>query len=53
MFFARARCIYRWWQLLREKGVTVFRELRGELGDFHDRTGAVSEPDHIVYLVSD
>eukprot|EP00904_Undaria_pinnatifida_P008208 jgi/Undpi1/4517/HiC_scaffold_18.g07871.m1 len=38
-------------RLLRDKGVTVFRELRGELGEFHDRSGAVSEPDHIVYLV--
>ena len=45
-------CLSCYRQLLREKGVTVFRELRGELGEFHDRSGAVSEPDHIVYLVS-
>ncbi|CAN0152825.1 unnamed protein product, partial [Hapterophycus canaliculatus] len=39
-------------KLLREKGVTYFRELRGELGAFEDRNGIVAEPDHIVYLVS-
>lgn len=39
-------------QLLREKGVTYFRELRGELGAFEDRNGVTAEPDHIVYLVS-
>lgn len=38
-------------QLLREKGVTYFRELRGELGAFEDRNGVIAEPDHIVYLV--
>lgn len=40
-------------QLLREKGVTYFRELRGELGAFEDRNGVTAEPDHIVYLVRD
>lgn len=39
-------------QLLRDKGVTFFRELKGELGEFRDREGNVTEPDHIVYLVS-
>lgn len=39
-------------QLLREKGVTFFRELRGELGDFRDRDGKATEPDHVIYLVS-
>eukprot|EP00752_Nemacystus_decipiens_P003730 g3436.t1 len=38
-------------KLLREKGVTYFRELRGELGAFEDRNGLKAEPDHIVYLV--
>ncbi|CAM9687137.1 unnamed protein product, partial [Ectocarpus sp. 13 AM-2016] len=38
-------------KLLREKGVTYFRELRGELGAFEDRNGVTAEPDHIVYLV--
>ncbi|CAM9699279.1 unnamed protein product [Pylaiella littoralis] len=38
-------------KLLRERGVTYFRELRGELGAFEDRNGVAAEPDHIVYLV--
>lgn len=40
-----------YFQLLREKGVTYFRELRGELGEFRDRDGVATEPDHVVYLV--
>lgn len=32
--------------------MTFFRELRGELGDFRDRDGNATEPDHVIYLVS-
>ncbi|CAM9643983.1 unnamed protein product [Discosporangium mesarthrocarpum] len=38
-------------KVLKEKGVTYFRELRGELGEFLDQNGRPNEPDHILYLV--